>query len=265
VTPEQHRERDEADLRWFWCAAEGDLGLSGGADFERAASAVTGAPERCACQSAAPCDRRARRAQCPECRGLGVVVPTTFPSGNPPASPCGEPLWLRGVGMVSPREPAWMSLVGPAAMMRRRHRVVRLALAAMEPGHIRPLHAVHGPSPKWFFPADAPLVSVVLAVQNRQLAEKRATELKTFLGRLGGKRLETAQKHAAMLLGAGWRAYGRARGRVIEDERVPFVEDMAAIDATLVQLKAVADGAFPVPTARLGTGSLTHETSALEG
>lgn len=241
-----NRERDESDLRWFWCHAEGELGYCGSGDFERAAQVVTVPTPRCPACSRGPelavfdaAGRRARRAKCSACRGLGVVVPSTYTSGNAPAAAAEESPWMalmrRGDDPVlSAREPGWMGLVGPMATARRRHRVVRLALRAIESGHVRVLHAVYGPAPR-AMPDDAPEGALILAALNRALPE-RAREI--LLRRLrAGSRDRFAQgagrRQVDMWLAGSWRAYDRARGRVVDEEREPIVEALAESDRLL--------------------------------
>lgn len=254
MSPEDLRARDEADLRWYWNDAEGELGASGSADFERAAASVLPRPERCACQTCPPLGRRRARAGCPECRGLGVVAPTTYPRGAQASAAAEEVVWLAlfrsqgGDPLISAREPAWMALVGPAALRRRRHRAIRLALVEMRSGHVHVLHAVYGPAPR---PpgAEAPPVVLVLAAMNRQLPER---DREPILQRLRAGRVDrfkdgSARRHADTLIAASWRAYGRARGRVLDEEREHAVSDLREMRAELVEAVAVLGSAPNMP------------------
>ena len=245
MDPTRPRELDEADLRWFWCHAEGDLGLSGSGDFERAAQAMTSPTPRCPrCSYAGgktDNGHRARRAHCRACLGLGVVVPTTYPSGNAPASPSEVDPWLAIVtggreSHISPRAPSWMGLTGAAAAHRKKHRMVRLALSAMETGHVVTLHAVLGPAPAQFEGGDdVPEASLILAAMNRALPEGRRDPILRRLraGHLDRFERSAARRHVDMLLAGSWRAYDRARGRVVDEDREPVVEALAESDRLL--------------------------------
>lgn len=238
------REQDEADLRWFWNSAEGDLGFDGSGDFERAAQVTGARTPRCpACRVEAPSRvvDRARRAKCRACLGLGVVVPSTYPSGNAPASPSWIDPWLALLNpyrapLISARLPPWASLDRRIGMLRAKHRAVRIALRAMDGGHVYVLHAVHGP-PTRVFPEDMPAEALMLAAWNRGLPEHLAIPLRKRLGARfapPGERIKSAaHSHARMLLSGSWRAYDLARGRVVDEEREDFVADVAAIDDVL--------------------------------
>lgn len=294
----RRRELDEGDLRWFWCQAEGDLGLSGSGDFERAAQATTIPAPKCPeCQieqvrlcvlpSELPRLRRAKRAKCRACLGLGVVVPTTYPRGNAPASPCEEPnmmRWLRpkirmpdgtvldGPKILSAREPAWMGLGGRSGALRKRHRSVRLTLGAMQPGHVNVLHAVYGPAPACFEHGDdVPEAALILAAMNRSLPEQRRIFILARLkdGRRDRFEMGTARAHVNMFLSGSWRAYDRANGRVVDEEREPVVEALAESERLLkesTRLLALvmaerASGVFPV----IADDSETLELTKLKG
>lgn len=276
MTPEERRARDASDLRWFWCESESLLGFAGSGDFERAAQAPTARTPRCPRCSVESgpglakfdaAGRRARRAKCRECLGLGVVVPSTYPSGNPPASPCEESPWMgmmrRGnEPILSAREPAWMGLVGPASVARRRHRTVRIALMGMDAGHVRVLHAVHGPAPRPPFPTDMPEAAAILAAMNRSLPEQERTRL---LGRLrSGNRdrftMSAARRHVDMLLAGSWRAYDRARGRHTDEES-------GAVDQVLAEADRVLDASaelLRLVTEERGSGVLPVVAASVE-
>lgn len=273
MNPEAARERDEADLRWFWCGAEADLGLFGAADTEHAPPR-TPPPARCpACQpvcaecggsrvrvhepetlaceacgslrvtwrgrietglrmkpSAFASERRLARAGCRACLGLGVVQPTTVPAATKRSASAGESPWMhvyrgRGSPVLSAREPGWMALVGGLAMLRRRHREIRIALVAMAYEHVCILHAVYGPPPP-AFGLDAPVIVQILGAMNRAMPEKRRIEILQKLRTGGTDRftMGVGRRHADMLLAASWRAYGRARGRVAEDREAAVAD-----------------------------------------
>ena len=223
MDPTRRRELDEADLRWFWTQAEGDLGLSGSGDFERAAQATTAPAARCPrCSYAGggqDYGRRERRAKCRACLGLGVVVPTTYPSGNAPASPTEICPWLALVSgerdpIISARMPAWAKMGDRRVQQHReKHRGVRATLAAMSAGHVQVLHAVHGPAPSVFENADdVPEAALILAAMNRSLPESRRDPILRRLraGHVDRYDKSAARAHVNMLLSGSWRAYDRA-------------------------------------------------------
>ena len=237
------RERDESDLRWFWTCAEGDLGIGASGDYERAAQAQRGPAKRCpACSFVGARDRgyRARRASCPRCHGLGVVVPTTIPSPSAPAAAADESVWMRFMRgaddepVISAREHPWMALVGPMARARSRYRATWETVHAMAPRHVSALHAVYGPAPRNL--DGAPLLAMVLASRNRAIDAHRLIAVQRAVGAAAKSAREDATRDADAMLREAWAAYDAARWS--HDERRDVADSLAETDRNIAEAMA---------------------------